>query len=172
MFVVNHADLMRRDPSPNPEHDIDIRPYSAPRETGHDHPRCAGRDKTLGQRPGRRADPAGRHILPGARQIRRRDPMRRARGRIGQVEHILAIHLIGTQRQRLRLERKRLLRLQPRGLESQGGLERLHSNRVEPPTGRGGPGARVRCESPSRIMCPIDEASQPHAYPPMAIPAR
>ena len=55
--------------------------------------------------------------------------------RIGQVEDVLAVHLIGAQRHRLRLERERLLRLEPRGLEPQGGVERRHAHRVEAATG-------------------------------------
>ena len=58
--------------------------------------------------------------------------MGRQDNRIGQIEHIITIDITGAERQRLRLELKRPLRLQPRRLQPEGGVERPHAARVEP----------------------------------------
>jgi hypothetical protein len=65
--------------------------------------------------------------------------MPRQSGCIGQVENVLAVHLIGAQGHRLRLERERLLSLKPSGFEPPRGIERRHADRIEAATGDGSP---------------------------------
>lgn len=90
----------------------------------------------------------------------------------GHVEDILAIHVIGAQRHRLRLERECLLRLKPSGFKSERCIECRHTGWIESAASKGRPMTGTRCERPSWIVRSIDEPDESHAYPPRAIPAK
>lgn len=96
-----------------------------------------------------------------------------AREYVDEVERGVPIDAVGTHRHRLRLEREALLRLRPRCLEVQRGLERRHARSIEAAAMQPGPLPALERKRPSGMMRAMDDAGEPperqrHAKPPTA----
>lgn len=167
-IVVDDAHLTRLAARPYPKDDIDVTFRRAKRITRHDHAGAAGRHKALGKAPTRRRFAARRDGFPRTSKLAAVGPCRVARSQVREVENIRAADLVGAESQRLRLEGKALLRLQPRRFRPARRIERRDSFWIEPSAVTCGPFAGFGRERPARIVTAINGRLQTNEAEPQA----
>jgi hypothetical protein len=160
IFVVDNPDLVWRHFGPIPEDDVDVGCGRPARITRHHDPRDAAFDEPVSHEPTWRTDAQGRHVLPGAGQIRGRDGECGHRRRIGQIQDILAIDIVSTQRQRLSFESECLLCLQPGRLEPKRRVQARRSGRIETAAVKSCAFPGIRGPRPFWIVSAVDRPCQ------------
>jgi len=152
--------LMRRLSSPAPENCIVIGLRSARSEARNEYASHPIVPQPVCHLPAWRHHAAIGHVLPWTSQIAEIDSIERLLIRISEVDDVSAIHFIGAHRHWLGLECKPLLRLEPSSFQPQRRVERRHPRAIEPSLMTSCSLATFRCERPSGMMRPIDDASE------------
>jgi hypothetical protein len=130
-FIIDHAHVARSPAAPVPEHEVARRRIRAGREAGHDDTGDAFIDEPTRQRVSRRRPASIDLILPGGGQLVITQTELYEYRLLCEVQNIFAVHVVGAECQRLRLEGERLLCFQPGGFVVQGCIKGGHAGRIE-----------------------------------------
>ena len=162
-MVVDHADHVWWSIAPTPENCVDVAGHGTRGKARHQNASDAVSDEARGHAPGRRHEPFGGKILPGARQVGGLHAEPHPFRRVGEIHDISTVGLICADRHWLCLECEALLSLEPGGFDPQRGVERLGPLRIETTAEQRRTLPGLRREGPSRVQSPIDGNRQPQA---------
>src|SRR4051794_16588291 len=154
---------MRQVIRPAPERSIDVGRFGAGRKASNENASHVPSHEPPRKRPSGWNMPARGEIFPRTGELRLGDAEAITLARISEVDHVLAVDLIGAQGHGLGFEGKALLCFKPRGLRAARRVERRNTFRVEPTAVDRGPLAGGWLKGPAGMMRAVDLPPQSHA---------